>query len=733
MGFSLLRRKLGTITAAVICWSQAVTAGDFLVAPDGDDAASGNESAPFATVARARDAAREDAAGPHRILLLPGVHRLDETIVLGHRDAGLTIEAVDPNKPSWISGATLLSRENRNGRVTTEGVWKVIERSEDDRPLWEAIVPEDWPFVRTLFFEGKVLPRARSKGFVQWDRPPARVPFRVRRAIDQRHMYLPKPVIDAFPDFSGAILRIIPRYPWVCHLLPMSEVDRDSGLVRSAVPGTYEMRVPAFGHFPEGTFWIENVPEAIDEPGEWCFHPETRKLTFWPPEGCDPDKDITVPRLTELLRIEGSIVETDLEDDPVRGITLRGLTFAHANAYGWEEDKTGWGLQHDWEMYDRPTAMVRLRAAEDCVIEDCRFVNSGAAGVRLDLHCRKNTVRHSEFSQLGGVGVLLAGYGLGFKDVNRDNAITDNHIHHIGQHWWHSPGIFAWQSGHNQIVHNHLHHLPYTGIVVSTRTQLSVSGDKESSRTARWDDVVFHFETRDRSWHNREPLMHGRFNEVAFNDIHHVMEKLGDGNAIYVSGTGKNNRLHHNFIHDVVSPNMNAAIRCDDDQHEVRIDHNVIARTAGEGFIWKGRCDLINNLVFCLQSRTPSGVATQHQRGYLVLSAAPVDGSNFQRNILFSREPRLPILYENPDRPARLKTANADHNLYWNPVNPKWAEDFFAAQRAEGNEEHSVFADPLLKNPKANDFTFSPESPVAELGIEPVDISPVGPRKGNRD
>ncbi len=48
-------------------------------------------------------------------------------------------------------------------------------------------------------------------------------------------------------------------------------------------------------------------------------------LTLWPPEGCDPDEDITVPRLTELVRIEGTIVTSDLEDDPVRGITLRGL------------------------------------------------------------------------------------------------------------------------------------------------------------------------------------------------------------------------------------------------------------------------------------------------------------------------------------------------------------------------------------------------------------------------
>ena len=76
-----------------------------------------------------------------------------------------------------------------------------------------------------------------------------------------------------------------------------------------------------------------------------------------------------------------------------------------------------------------------------------------------------------------------------------------------------------------------------------------------------------------------------------------------------------------------------------------------------------------------------------------------------------------------------MSTANSDHNLYWNPVNPKWAQDFLANQRAKGNELHSVFADPGFTDPKANDFTFSSDSPAVALGIDPIDISNVGPRE----
>ncbi|MCB1091322.1 MAG: right-handed parallel beta-helix repeat-containing protein, partial [Verrucomicrobiae bacterium] len=605
------------------------------------------------------------------------------------------------------------------------------------RPIWAASIPEDWPEPRSLFADGKPLQRARSRGYLPLSVPPDDMPYAFRRAIDGRHLYLPREAIEAIPDFTGAEMRVIPKFPCTMCLLPMTEVDREHGLVRSAVPGLYPMTPPAFGQFPGGTLWIENLPSVLDEPGEWCFDPATRRLSLWMPDGGEPGDRVSAPRLTELLRIEGEVDNGDLKDKPVRGITIRGVGFTGGNAYAWEENKTGWGLQHDWEMYDRPTAMVRLRAAEDCRIERCRFVRSGAAGLRLDLHCQRNVVTGCEFSELGGVGVLLAGYGMGYKDVNRDNEVSRNAIHHIGQQWWHSPAIFVWQSGYNRIVHNVIHHTPYTGIVVSGRTQLSVSGDKESSKTARWDEVTFHLESRGRSWRDREELMHGRHNEVAWNDLHHVMEVMGDGNAIYVSGTGEGNRIHHNFIHDVAGPNMNAAIRCDDDQHEVTVSHNVIARVNGEGLIWKGRCDIVNNVIFALRSRTDAGGRTEHQRGFFVLSGEPVTGSVVKHNILVSVDPRYPILFENDSPwkrqgrsmpPVTLASAESDRNLYWNPGNPNWAGAFFQVQRSRGAEINSLFADPLLRDPKGNDFSFPESSPAAALGIEPIDLSGVGPQ-----
>ena len=120
-----------------------------------------------------------------------------------------------------------------------------------------------------------------------------------------------------------------------------------------------------------------------------------------------------------------------------------------------------------------------------------------------------------------------------------------------------------------------------------------------------------------------------------------------------------------------------------------------------------------------------------------MLSGAPVTDSVVERNIFVGTEPRYPILFEYPEPwikhgrpqpPVRLSQARSDRNLFWNPSNSNWADAFLETQRSLGIEQNSVFADPGFTDPKANDFTFGPDSPAASLGIQPVDLSRLGPR-----
>lgn len=708
-------------------WGEAAEKVEFFVSPDGDDRQVGSKTSAFATLARARDAVRTvDRAGGKeiRVWLRGGVYRMTETVVFALQDsAGLgssVVYAAYPGEKAILSGAVVLpARWEKSGRAN----------------IWQLELPDSWPEIRTLFDRGRMLPRARSEGVIPLGKPPEHVSYRNRRAIDQRHLYLPEAFVKKIGDFRGASIELIPQYPWVSNRLSVESVDRASGLLRTLEPATYPMLPPPRAYFPSGSLWVENVLAVLDEPGEWVYDAKQRKLYLWPLSEERPGAEIEAGRITELLRIEGEVDATDLKDRPVKGLSFHRLVFTQANAFAWDAGKSGWGLQHDWEMYDRATAMVRLRAVEDCSFTQCRFMNSAAAGLRMDRHCQRNQIRRCEFSNLGGVGVLMAGYGLGLKDVNQGNVIADSLFHHIGRLWKHSPAIFIWQSGHNRIVHNTIHHVPYSAIVVSGRTQLDRAGMKESSRTVRWDELNLLLEGEQRTWVKREPLMHARRNTIAYNDIHHCMETMGDGNAIYISGAGKGNHVHHNFIHDVTSPNMNAAIRCDDDQHGVLIEKNVIARCCGEGLISKGRNDIVNNIVYDLRSQTPKGKKAIHQRGYLVFSGAPVRGSRVQRNLFFSRKAGQAIVYEHQKAwkrgkrlqpPSALSSCKADRNLYFNSADEHWADEFLQQQRLRGVEENSLSIDPDFANPEQNDFRIGAGEVIEQLGFEQLDVREAG-------
>ena len=703
---------------------------DFFIAPDGNDANPGTCEKPFATLVRARDAIRvQKRKQPDRdytVLLRGGEYRLAETVVFGLDDSAanghtVTCAAYPGETPTLTSGVPVTG-------------WKKVEGQSPGLPeaargkTWVAALPSDLTRFNMLFDGATMLPRARSAGAF-----PTKS-YSHRNQVDRTELHFPSGLIRSWPNLGDVEVVIVPGSPWTMNILPLDSVDESTGIARTAVPATYAMGKPRFGHFPNGALWVENALECLDEPGEWVVNMQTRQLYLWP-VGTKPSENIVASRLTELIRVEGKIDYEGPADTPVRGIVFRGLTFTQVNRFTWEKEKTGWGLQHDWEMFDRPTAMLRFRGAESCAVENCRFVNTGATAVRFDLHAQDNQVQNCVIDRIGGTGVLLAGYGPGTKDVNKNNVVRNNRISRVGKLLWHSPAVFVWQSGANRIEHNEIHHTPYTAIVVSGRIGWVRNGIGECSRTVRWTEVDRARSNRPPkplTWYEREPFMHGRKNLVAFNDIHHVMEVLGDGNCIYVSGTGDANRVENNYLHDVTSPRINANIRCDDDQHGTIMRNNVIFRCCGEGFIIKGANTIENNIVADLRSKGADGTTCLHQRGYLVFPYSSVKGAIVRRNIFLSCEPGQNLLCERQSKrrgDALLRDCDADNNLYWCTADPQWGKKHLATQRAFGIEKHSICAPPDFVNLDAGDFRLAPDSPALKLGFRPIDLGSVGPGK----
>jgi hypothetical protein len=443
-------------------------------------------------------------------------------------------------------------------------------------------------------------------------------------------------------------------------------------------------------------------------------------LYYWPLNDKNPGDDIVMPKLVEMIRIEGKIDYDGNKDMPVNGLRFKGITFAHGDRFE-SSGQTGWGLQHDWEKFDASTALVRFRGTENCIIEQCTFSNSGGAGIRFDLYAQNNKVIGNDIYELGGTGILLAGYGPGTKDVNRNNLISNNYIHHIGRLWTHSLGIWMWQSGNNLVSHNTIHDVPYTAIAVTGRIIWDKKGQQECSRTVRWNEVGEF--TGKETWVERERFLHGRLNIIEDNDIHHIMTVMNDGNGIYISGAGKGNIMRGNFVHDTPQEAGGEALRCDDDQNDVLIENNIVFRfqTFGTGICSKGRNNIINNIVAIPPGKVERGMLSLEPNYASGVRSKLCAGSEIRHNIFYATQENQPFVFMEIMSNI-IDNINIDNNIYFNLSDPKAADLYFTMARKSGNEVHSLQADPLFLDVENGDFTLLPDSPAIGLGFRPFRV-----------
>ncbi|MFW6132830.1 MAG: hypothetical protein ACOC8F_02960 [Planctomycetota bacterium] len=503
-------------------------------------------------------------------------------------------------------------------------------------------------------------------------------------------------------------LFIMPKHVWQAQYLPVASVDAERGELRTAASGTYELVSAPHGNAVTPRYWIENVPSGLSEPGRWMLDSRNGIVYLWPRESGEPT-DVLAPRLTELVRFD-----TDENGRACHHIELRGLTFTHGDRIPWPAPRRA--VQHDWQLYDWPDAMVRLRGARDVRLRHCRFTEAGATGLRMDGLAVGNAAERCDFSALGGNAVAIVGDEPGRAERAHHNAVLSCDIRDVGRLWWQASGILVAQSASNRIADNHIRELPYGGItLVSGREGAfkdvgAVIDDGPNGRVV--DDESFGDSPRE------FPFTVGqlacRHNVVEFNDIHDVMQRMGDGNGIYISGTGWGNVICGNYVHDIPSPGVHSAVRTDDMQWYTRIERNVLVRVAGAGLTLKHVNDMTDNVVVdCLSaaailSRRTASWGANVKRNIVILNEAPPEPP----------QPPAPF-YGGGGFGGRLDEPNFDDNVLWCPADPDLAIRCIEAMRAMGRERHSIAADPKFRDPQHDDYRLADGSPAWDLGVRP--------------
>lgn len=506
---------------------------ELFVAPDGDDSASGTRERPFATLDRARRAAR-DLTGEIVVRLRAGTHLLAAPLELTEADSGRDGHRVVYESYGYgtaereevvISGGRTIS-----GWRERDGVWSADVGDLDTRQLHvdgrraERAGIDGLPGEITMTGTGYT---TDSTAPLDW-RSPADVEF-VHRGV----------------------------YPWTEARCGVASVSR-AGDGRTAIT----MVRPAFGRALDlyNSTWegqtsrgpglptrVENDAAFLTEPGTFVLdrsRPGRHVLRYLPRPGEHPDRTrVVAPVLETLVRVSGA-----------RDVTFRGLTFADAT---WLRPSGPDGFLHyhgsgfyvggpvntvafgEGASVTVPDEMVTIPACvtfeevSDVRVEGCRFTRLGATGLGVSGGADV-TVRGCDFDTLAAGGVVVTG--------GRSVLIEDNLVRHTGLDYPGSPGIALTGTDRCTVAHNHVADVPHCGIVAGP----------------------------------------GHGTRILHNLAAGTMRALADGGGVYLAGPQGGSPddgavVRGNVIKDTITP-YNFALYADYGASWVTIEENVVVR-----------------------------------------------------------------------------------------------------------------------------------------------------------
>ena len=634
---------------------------------NGNDAAAGTESKPFATIARARDAVRElKSAGkldrPVTVYLRGGEHELAETVVFTPDDSGTktapVIYRAYPGEEPIISGGSAI-----------EGVW---------RETGGGIMVCDIPAVR----EGR---RFRQLFLGDERQQRSREPDGEFYVIDETDEKTGRQGMhyqdDHFQPWDNITdVEAVVYHYWNESRCRIASLDTAKKLVTFTgnVGGRGIGRTAYMNRY-----YIENARELIDEPGEWYLDIHAGELYYLPPEGADLDA-LRAPRIRELLRLRG-----DRENGVyVENLTFSGITF---RLTGWDLPDEGYPSCGDVGDIVPPSA-ITFDGAAHCVFEHNTIRNTGTYALEITGH--DNLITDNHIHDTGSGGIVSRSY------TGVRNRIVYNHIHDCGNVYVSAVGVNV-DDGGAYIAHNLIHDTTHSGVY-----------------GRHWATA-----TQERERRNQQQGF-----VIEFNEIHDCMHDMNDGAGIFIRDSDI--YINNNLIYDIWaspvghgSPGFGFYLGCE--TRNTVVKNNVIYRAKAGQLIWFSiRNVLVTNNIFvdCGGVGGQVNFSTPADRHH--------DFVRIFRNIFAYDEPDGVFYRCSHDRaiPVESDCNILWNNGGRFPITGVTGVDDLADWKRKGYEKNSIVADPLFTDPVNDDYSLKPDSPAFKLEFVPIDLSTVGLR-----
>ncbi|MBR5452662.1 MAG: right-handed parallel beta-helix repeat-containing protein [Clostridia bacterium] len=472
---------------------------------------------------------------------------------------------------------------------------------------------------------------------------------------------------------------------WVDEHTPIESFDPSSGRIYMK----YRSRCTIC---PDQEYVLENVAKPFERPGEYYLDRKSGILYYFP--RCEAEWDsprVWAPTAQHLLRITGK------EGAPVKGIRIRNIKFACTKG-----EYLGGGAEQfasGGQAVSGAHGAIELEYAENITFESCSVECFGTHGINVGSGCSYVRIEHCSIRDGGAGGIKISGGGVDSPKSVQTHSITvsDCRISCLGRRYYAGCGILLMYAFNCDIIHNEISDLYYTGISVG------------------W------------VWGYGRSVC--RDNRIIGNHIFDLGKGfLSDMGGVYMLGPQPGTVVANNRIHDIKCKKYGGwALYTDEGSSGILLENNLCYRTSSNCFHQHyGAGNVVRNNIFAFPGTSVLGFTRPE----------PHLSATLNSNIFYSDS--RPIIGEFYDRYPGTHIGNGTvvtfGNLMYDASGALTYSDADGLETLEsaqkrGMEYGSVYADPMFRDPKNDDFTLSPDSPAKEIGFIPFDYSKAGPRE----
>ena len=251
-------------------------------------------------------------------------------------------------------------------------------------------------------------------------------------------------------------------------------------------------------YYTEPYYRFENVPEELDEPGEYYIDRQSGMLYFYPPKDAPKDSVLTITMSTPTLDVSGKAPNSMFRIENSKNIVFENLIF-----------KGGRG------------SAITGKNNSNIKFINCEINSFGENGIRFDAST-DITISDCKIHDVGQDGILFVSCG-NYQTLSPSNiVVSNNDIYNFARlERSYKTGIdFGYRCVGATAANNHIHNGPHAGMI-----------------------------------------FYGVNNDIYGNEFDNLVTEFSDMDALYCNNSNypweRGNKIHNNYFHNIGKSSMN--------------------------------------------------------------------------------------------------------------------------------------------------------------------------------